>query len=146
MPSHFDGQLALDVPRDWEELTVVRYEAPRRRSAEPALPPARAELSLVKMRDDEELGAHAERRLAEVAMASEGFLLRTLAPTELEGRAAFTAEVASLVDGVPVEHQVLFVQLRERRAAMLTLRAARSDLPQLAPLFRRMLASVHVAR
>ncbi|MSP25692.1 MAG: DUF1795 domain-containing protein [Myxococcales bacterium] len=146
MAIHLDGQLAFDVPRDWQEQTVVRYAPPQRGPGEASSQAPELALTSDAMGADETITDHAERRLHDLAKLSDGFVLRSLERADFEARPAVRAVFGASIGGVACEHHAVFVQLRERRAATLILRAPRRDLAQLEPLFQRMLASVRVAR
>jgi hypothetical protein len=144
MARHHDPLLSFDVPRDWVDRSEVRYEMPARTADEKS--PGRAVLARDRLRADEDLRAYVERRLAEIAAAGEGFVLRAVEPGAADQRPAVNMRYATVEDGVPCEHRALAVQLAEDVVATLTLSAARTELAQLEPLFDRMLSSVSVGR
>ena len=136
---HDDSLLSFDVPRDWLDKSEVRYEMPVRPGEEGSS--GRAVLVRDLLADSEDLGAFVERRMRSVAEVAEGFVLRGVTSTPVGVRPAIETCHATVEAGVPWEHRGLHVQVAERRVAILTLSAARTELAHLEPLFERMLAS-----
>lgn len=143
MSLHRGPSLGFDLPRDWEDRTILRYEAPVRPGATGLASPASATVERGRMQPDEDLARHVERRLRDLA-TREGFLVREVAATRLEDHPAARVRYASVPEGVPTEHFALLVQLRDRVVATLTLSAPRTELAQLEPLFERMLERARI--
>jgi len=143
MARHQGSSLSFEYPRDWQDKSEVRYEAPPRSGATGERSPGRAVLRRDHLRSEESLVAFVERTLRALASA-DGFVIRDVAETRVGDHPASLVRFASVEASVPYEHRTLFVALTERGVAMLTVSAPRTELAQLDPLFERMLASVRV--
>lgn len=143
MARHRSPILSFDYPRDWEDRSEVRYEAPTRPAPSGAASPGRAVVRRSRLLNDETLLSFVERELRVLA-ALDGFVIREVLETRVEERSASLVRYATLEASVPYEHRLLFVPLSDRGVALFTLSAPRSEQAQLEPLFERMLASVAV--
>ncbi|MBM4358515.1 MAG: DcrB-related protein [Deltaproteobacteria bacterium] len=141
MARHRGPLLSFDYPRDWEDRTEVRYEAPLRRGLDGEMSPGRAVLTTARLAADETLAVHVERHLARLA-SEPGFVIRSVLDALVDDRAAVRVDYASTAGGLPLEHRALFVVARDRDVAVLTLSSPRTELAQLGPLLDRMLSSV----
>ena len=141
MPRHQDRVVSFDVPRDWEDRSVIAYRAPSEQSG--------LATNIVVTRDvlgaNEDLLAYAERNVD--ALAAKVDELEVL-DCEEQYVARQLAIVAKLVSGKGEEavlQRMLFVELPRRRVVTVTLTARRDDEEQCSPLFDRIVSSVSFA-
>jgi hypothetical protein len=88
------------------------------------------------------LAAYADRQLGTLRKRLDGFELRAHEPRALAAGAAVTLRLGSGEGEGAFEQWVTMVELPGRQVVSLTLTAPMDDLPQLAPLFERILATV----
>ncbi|HHH10481.1 MAG TPA: DUF1795 domain-containing protein [Sorangium sp.] len=136
MGKHQDGYVSFDVPRDWDERTVVTYAAPKRADGTSA-----ARVVVTHRKHDGALAALVTNYLRVSATQLPGFVLRERQPITLAGRVAISASFAS--DGY--ERRLLAVPVRPDLAALIVLTAREQDAAAMAPLFERMLSSITVS-
>ena len=142
MARHQDPRVSFDVPRDWEDRSVVAYAAP---DGPRGASGANLVLTRDKLREDEELAAYAGRHTLALAQRLDGFVLEAHNTVELDGRPAVSVSFASNGAGGELEQRMVIVQLAERQLMTVTVTAPGEDAAQLAPLFERILSSVRFA-
>jgi hypothetical protein len=142
MPRHDDPMVSFDVPRDWDNRTIIAYAAP---AGEDDKSSANLVMTRDRLRDDEDLVAYAERHLDTLAARMKGFTVLGSKDEQVGGRPALTVSFSSKGQDEPLVQRLTMVALADRRVASFTLTAPESQLDQLAPLFGRILASVSFA-
>ncbi len=139
MARHQDPLVSFDVPRDWEDRTVVAYAAPARDDQ-------RATANLVMTRDrlpeDEDLEAYVARQTAGLELRLKGFVLDDKTETHISERPAIKLSFTSNGPGGPLDQRLIIVALADRAVASFTLTAPMSEAAQCGPLFDRMVASI----
>jgi hypothetical protein len=142
MPRHDDPWVSFDVPRDWDNRTIIAYAAPA--SADGT---STANLVMTRdcLRDDEDLVAYAERHLDTLSGRMKGFSLLDSKDEQVGGRPALTVSFSSKGADEPLIQRLTMVALADRAVVSFTLTAPESQLDQLAPLFERILSSVSFA-
>src|SRR4051794_16408832 len=92
MPRHEQRDITFDVPRHWDDKTIVAYGAP-------AAPGQAVAANLVMTRDalreGESLGRYADRQLAEMAKRLDGFELGRRDDLTVGGAAAVSIRFAT---------------------------------------------------
>jgi hypothetical protein len=140
MPRHVDPLLSFDVPRDWQDRTVVAYAAPGADGATAA--------NLVMTRDeldeDEDFEGYADRQLAALAQRLKGFALEKRAKLEIGGRPAIGLSFVSRGANGMLVQRLTIVALPDRKIAAFTTTVPERDAEQLDPLFDHILASVRL--
>ncbi len=142
MPRHDDPLVSFDVPRDWDNKTIIAYAAP-------VGPGGGATANLVMTRDrlrpDEDLLAYADRHVDELAKRLSGFSLIDSHDAEVAGRPAIHVSFQSDADDGALRQRLTMVLLPDRLVAAFTFTAPERDVDQLEPLFERILSSVRFA-
>jgi hypothetical protein len=140
MPRHIDKRISFDVPRDWEDRTMVAYAAAENSDG------ARANLVVTHttLPDDHDLQSYARHQLDELADRLDGFVLRNSVNEELAGRPAIVHSFGCEGSEVALEQKLIMTQLPERVVVSVTLTAPRSDAAQLRPLFDRILSTMKI--
>ncbi|MBI4954317.1 MAG: DcrB-related protein [Myxococcales bacterium] len=138
MPRHDDGEVGFDVPRDWDNRTLVAYAAPQRPGQEQA---ANLVVSRERLPEGEGLEGYAARQVAELAERLEDFQLLAHGGRELGGQPALSLRFSSKGRDGRFE-QTLVLAAVGRRVFAFTMSAPERDVAQVGPLFERMLASV----
>jgi hypothetical protein len=139
MPRHEQRDLSFDVPRHWEDRTIVAFAAP----AEPGQAVA-ANLVMTRdtLRERETLGGYADRQLAELAKRLDGFELLRRDETTLGGAPAVALRFAARASSGPLEQRLVVVEARRRGVFCFTATTARADAEQNGPLFDRILGTI----
>lgn len=139
MPRHDDPLVSFDVPRDWDNKTIIAYTAP-------ATPGGATTANVVMTRDrlrpNEDLLAYADRHVDELAKRLSGFVLLDSHDAEVAGRPAIHVSFQSDAQDGPLRQRLTMVLLVDHVVAAFTFTAPERDLDQLAPLFDRILSSV----
>jgi hypothetical protein len=142
MPRHEDPLVSFDIPRDWENKTIIAYAAP-------PSPGGEIRANLVMTRDrlqaHEDLEDYAERHVDELAKRMRGFALLGSSEAELGGRPAIHVSFSSDTQDGPLVQRLSLVLLPEQQVAAFTLTAPQRDIGQLTPLFDRIMQSVRFA-
>jgi len=142
MARHQDSLVSFDVPRDWEDRTVVAYAAPARDDQ-------RATANIVVTRDrlpeDEDLEAYVARQAAGLELRLKGFVLDEMGECKVAGRPATRLTFTSNGQGGKLDQRLYVVALADRAVASFTMTAPMTEASQCGPLFDRMLASISLA-
>lgn len=142
MPRHDDAMVSFDVPRLWEDRTIVAYRAPTEGDAvAPNVVVTREHLP-----SDADFVTFAENQLDEVARQLDGFVLHGTRELEVDGLPAVSVGFTSEDQGALVAQRMTMVQLPGGRVITVTMTAAQADLAQVAPLFERILDSFSFKR
>ena len=142
MPRYEQRDVSFDVPRHWDDKTLVAFAAP----AQPgqALAP-----NLVMTRDQlgdaDTLDSYADKQLAELAGRVEGFELVKREHTSLGGAPAIALRFRARADKGTIEQRLVLAQGRRRGVFCFTATMSKADAEQYGPLFDRMLGSVRFA-
>lgn len=141
MPRYENGQLSFDVPRDWEDRTIVSFAAPQKQG-EKTTP------NIVVVRDTlapgEDIHGYADRQLVEMARRFEGFSFRKRRELSIGTVAAVEFRFGWTSQSGAVENRQVHVATDERSVISITATMARKDASKLGPLFDRIFASVIV--
>ena len=139
MPRHTDPLISFDVPRDWENRSIIAFAAPETDDGRGA---ANVVVTRDRLRDDQELIDYAERHLDELEASMEGFFLLNSIQEEVGGKTAFTMSFESDGPNGSLIQRLTMVQLDGRVVVSFTLTAPAREVEQLSPLFDRMVASI----
>jgi hypothetical protein len=143
MPRHDQKDVSFDVPRHWEDKTLVAFAAPAR-------PGQRSTASLVMTRDAlldrEDLREYGDRQLAELAQKLDGFELVKKEDTTLGGFKAIVLRFMAKASSGPIVQRLVVVEGRRRAVFCFTATTAKTDFEQNDPLFDRILSSVRFAQ
>jgi hypothetical protein len=141
MPQHQDTLVSFDVPRDWEDRTIIAYRAPVQGDGRaPNLVMTRDRLA-----DEEDFASYVERQVSELAKQLKGFRLLGSKDDQVGGRDAISLSfTTSSPDGVLVQ-RLTIVPIGRARIASFTLTAPESEIARVAALFERILTSVTFA-
>lgn len=141
MARHEDRYISFDLPRNWEDRSVVAYAAPTE-------PNRSANANLVVTRDqlegDQQLSTYVDEQIAKLKHRLSGFVMRKRHDHAIDDFPASIVEFGSSGSAGPLEQQLIVVQLPERVALSMTLTAPRPDADQLKPLFDRIASSLRV--
>lgn len=139
MPRHEQRDISFDVPRHWDDKTIVAYAAP----AQPGQAVA-ANLVMTRdsLRDGETLAQYADRQLAEMAKRLDGFELAGREETTLGGSPAVVIRFTSRAVSGPLAQRLVMIQGRRRGVYCLTATCAQADAAQNEPLFDRILGTL----
>jgi hypothetical protein len=139
MARHEQNDVSFDVPRHWEDKTLVAYASPPRDGHATAA-------NLVMTRDvlDERdtLGDYADRQLAELAKRLDRFELVKREETTLGGVPAIVLRFGSKAAAGPLLQRLAVVEGRRRSVYCFTATTPKADAAQNDPLFDRILGSV----
>ena len=139
MPRHEQRDVSFDVPRHWDDKTLVAFAAPARAGQNAAA-------SLVMTRDTlgdhDTLAGYADRQLAELARRVDGFELIGRQEVTLGGLAGVAMRFACDASSGPLEQRLVVVEGRRRSLFCFTATTPKADAAQNGPLFDRILASV----
>ena len=139
MARHEQNDVIFDVPRHWEDKTLVAYASPPRDGQATAA-------NLVMTRDAlderETLGDYADRQLAELARRLDGFELVRREETTLGGLPAIVLRFGSKAAAGPLLQRLAVVEGRRRAVYCFTATTPKADAEQNDPLFDRILGSV----
>lgn len=139
MPRHQQGNVTFEVPRHWEDKTIVAFSAPSR----PGQPTA---ASFVMTRDTladaDTLATYADRQLAELSKRVDAFELVEKREMQVAGARAVSLRFTSKALAGPLVQRLVIVEDRRRALVCFTATAPKADAAQLEPLFDRMIAGV----
>ena len=139
MPRHEQRDITFDVPRHWDDKTIVAYAAPTRAGQEIA---ANLVMTRDALRDGETLAQYADRQLAEMAKRMDGFELIRRDELTIGGAHAVAVRFASRGSGGPLEQRLVVVEGRRRSVFCFTATTAKADADQNNPLFDRILGTI----
>lgn len=141
MPRHQQGNVSFEVPRHWEDKTIVAFAAPSR-------PGQSTSASFVMTRDTlgdaDSLASYADRQLAELSRRVDGFELVEKREATIGGARAFSLRFTSKAQAGPLVQRLVVIEDRRRAVVCFTATAPKADAAQLEPLFDRMLAGVRL--
>ncbi len=143
MPRHEDPLVSFDVPRDWDDRTIIAYAAP---TPEGKKTTANLVMTRDRLRDDEDLVQYAERHVETLSERMVDFKVLGSRDGEVDGLPALTVSFSSKGAEARLVQRLTMIALADRQVASFTLTAPESELDQIAPLFQRILSSVRFKR
>ncbi|NUQ77981.1 MAG: DUF1795 domain-containing protein [Polyangiaceae bacterium] len=138
--SRYDSRdISFDVPRHWEDRTMVAFSAPPR-------PGQATAPNLVMTRDSlgpgESLDGYADRQISELSKRLQEFELLGRRERTLGGQPAEELHFEWLGQSGVLEQRLVIAMGRRRQLYCLTATAAKADAEQLEPLYERILSTV----
>lgn len=138
--SRYDARdVAFDVPRHWDDKTMVAFSAPPR-------PDQATAPNLVMTRDrlapGDTLVGYADKQLSELSKRLQGFELMGRSERTLGGQPALSLHFEWVGQAGPLEQRLVIVTGRRRQLYCFTATVAKADAEQLEPLFERILSTV----
>lgn len=141
MPRHEQRDISFDVPRHWDDKTIVAYAAP-------AQPGTKVAANLVMTRDalreGESLSGYADRQLTEMAKRLDAFELGKREETTLGGAPAVVIHFTARGAAGPLVQRLVVVEGRRRGVFCFTATTAKVDAEQNNPLFDRILSTIRL--
>jgi hypothetical protein len=132
--------VSFDVPRDWQDRSVVAFAAPKPKGQAAA---ANVLLSREPLGDAPDLTTYANRQLIELAKRIEGFSLIDRRDTTFSGRPAVEIRFES-TPAAPVVQRMVMIAAGQTVLSF-TATAAKDEVAKLESTFERILSSVKVA-
>ncbi|APR86661.1 hypothetical protein A7982_12010 [Minicystis rosea] len=139
MPRHEQRDITFDVPRHWDDKTIVAYAAPPQPGQAVA---ANLVMTRDTLRDGETLAQYADRQLTEMAKRLDAFELVGREDTAVGGSPATVIRFTARAVSGPLAQRLVVIQGRRRGVYCLTATSARADAAQNDPLFDRILGSI----
>jgi hypothetical protein len=139
MPRHEQRDISFDVPRHWDDKTIVAYAAPPQAGQAIA---ANLVMTRDALKDGENLAQYADRQLAELAKRVDAFELIRREDLTLGGAPAVSVRFAARAAGGPLEQRLVVVEGRRRSVYCFTATTAKADADQNNPLFDRILGTI----
>lgn len=139
MPRYEQRDVSFDIPRHWDDKTLVAFAEPptEGRQSTPSLVMTRDALG-----DAATIGEYADRQLAELAQRLDGFELSKKEVTKIGGLTGVAIHFTSKGQSGPLEQRLVVVLGHRRSIYCFTATAPLADAPQSNPLFDRILGSV----
>lgn len=141
MPRYQDASLQFDVPRDWEDRTIVVFSAPAR-------PGQERTTNIVVTREaldaGDSLEDYASHQLDLLSDRMDDFELLERESRTIGGRPAVLLRIGSASEGASFEQRLTLVELPRRVVATFTLTIPEQDVAQMGPLYDRILATIRV--
>ncbi len=139
MPRHEQPDVSFDVPRHWDDKTLVAYAAP---ASEGRATAANLVMTRDVLGERETLGDYADRQLSELAKRLEGFELVRREETTLSGVPAIALRFASRAPAGPLLQRLVVAEGRRRSVYCFTATTPKADAAQNDPLLDRILSTV----
>ena len=139
MPRHQTGNVSFEVPRHWEDKTIVAFSAPSRPGQSTA---ASFVMTRDTLADSDTLASYADRQLTELAQRLDAFELVDKRETTVSGAKAIAMRFTSKALPGPLLQRLIVVEDRRRAVVCFTATAPKADAAQLEPLFDRMVAGI----
>lgn len=141
MPRFEHADVSFDVPRDWEDRSVVAFAAPVK-AGQPAAS------NLVMTRDTlapgEDIVRYGDRQLVELAKRLEGFQLQSRQEISVGGQKALELRFDWRGQLGPLEQRLVVVSGRKPTVLSFTATMAKGEAARLNPMFDRIFASMKV--
>lgn len=141
MPRYEHPDARFDVPRDWDDRTVVAFAAPEK-------PGQATNANLVMTRDKlapgEDVRRYGDRQLVELARRLDGFQLHDRQETTISGQPAMELRFGWMGQSGPLEQRLLFVAGRKPAVLSFTATMAKGEAPRLGRVFDRIFASLEI--
>ncbi|MFO0759147.1 MAG: DcrB-related protein [Byssovorax sp.] len=139
MARHEQPDVSFDVPRHWEDKTLVAYAAPPQ-------PEKATTANLVMTRDSlldrEMLADYADRQLTELSARLDDFELDRREQTTLGGQPAIILRFTSRSQSGTLVQRLCMVEGRRRLVYCFTATSPKADQAQNDPLFDRILGTL----
>ena len=139
MARYEHSDVTFDVPRDWNDRSVVAF-------AEPSKAGQRTAANVVLSRDTlpkgETLMSYADKQLVELAKGMNGFDLRKREQKKLGGRDAIELRFGWVGGNGPIEQRLTMVAGPKDKVLTFTTTVTRSEAGKFDAVFDRILASV----
>jgi len=139
MARYEHSDVTFDVPRDWNDRSVVAF-------AEPAKEGQRTAANVVLTRDTlpkgQTLKSYADKQLVELAKGMNGFDLRKREEMQLGGREAIEIRFGWVGGNGPIEQRLTMVQGAKGKVLSFTTTVTRDQASKFDAVFDRVLASV----
>jgi len=142
MPRYQDDTLQFDVPRDWQDRTIVAFAAPARPGQDRT---SNLVMTREQLAETETLATYVDRHLLGLSERLEGFEIVERESRQMGDRPAVAVRIRSGDSDASVEQQMCMVELPRRVVASFTLTAPDEDADQMLPLFERILSTVRVS-
>lgn len=139
MPRHQQGNVTFEVPRHWDDKTIVAFSAPSRPGQSTA---ASFVMTRDTLQDADTLATYADRQLAELSKRVDGFELIEKRELQVAGARAVSLRFTSKALAGPLSQRLVIVEDRRRAVVCFTATAPRADAAQMDPLFDRMITGV----
>jgi hypothetical protein len=141
MPRYQDETLQFDLPRDWQDRTIVAYAAPPRPGQERT---ANLVMTREGLSETETLASYVDRHLAQLGERLDGFELVARESRPVGDRPAVALRIRSGGSSGKFDQHMVMVELPRRMVASFTMTAPDEDAEQLGPLFERILSTVRL--
>lgn len=141
MPRYQGPELSFDVPRDWEDRTMVAYAAPLRPGQASA---ANLVMTRERLPAGETLASYVERHIEQLEQRLDRFALLSKQDHPVDGRPAVRIRFSSSGPNGRFEQHLTVIELPNRIVASLTMTTPQDDAGQMAPLFEHMLSTLQV--
>jgi hypothetical protein len=135
------GGIAFEVPRHWEDRSIVAFAAPKAPGQEQS---SNLVMTRDQLLDGESLGDYADRQLGELAHRVDDFVLTDRFDKEIDGHQAVELRFASRGKNGPVMQRMVIAATPKREILCFTATAPSADIAQMGPLFDRILASIRL--
>src|SRR4051794_20442482 len=117
MPRHAQGNLSFDVPRHWEDKTIVAFSAPARPSQSTS---ASFVMTRDTLADSDTLASYADHQLAELSRRVDGFELVEKRESAIAGARAFSLRFTSKALAGPLVQRLVVIEDKRRAVVCLT--------------------------
>ncbi|MEZ4295258.1 MAG: DcrB-related protein [Polyangiaceae bacterium] len=141
MPRHQQGNVSFEIPRHWEDKTIVAFSAPSRGGKDAA---GSFVMTRDRLEETDTLASYADRQLAELGKRVDGFELLEKRELSVGGARAVSLRFASKAAAGPLVQRLVIVEDRRRAVVCFTATAPKADASQLEPLFDRMISGVRL--
>ena len=141
MPRYQDESIQFDLPRDWQDRTIVAFAAPARPGQERT---ANVVMTREELATSETLSAYVDRHVEQLTERLEGFELVERESRPLAGRSAVLLRIRSGSAPEKFEQRLTLLELPRRVVATITLTTPAEDAAQMGPLFDRILSTLRI--
>jgi hypothetical protein len=143
MSRYESRDVTFDVPRHWEDRTLVAFAAP-------AKPGQATAPNMVMTRDtlgaEETIGSYADKQLTELSKRLEGFELDERKEDTFGGQPGVELRFTWQGSAGKLEQRLVMVAGRRRSVCCFNATMAKADAEQLNPLFDRIISTIKFPR
>lgn len=143
MSRYESRDVIFDVPRHWDDRTLVAFAAP-------AKPGQATAPNMVMTRDtlgaEETIQSYADKQLAELSKRLEGFELDERKEMTLGGQPGVELRFSWVGSNGKLEQRLAMAQGRRRAVYCFNATMAKADADQMNPLFDRIMATIRFPR
>jgi hypothetical protein len=139
MPRYESQDVAFDVPRDWEDRSVVAFASPTAASSGPA---PNVVLTRESLEASDTIASYADRQLVELAKRLEGFELVERRDFALAGLPAVELRFSWHGEATKLTQRMLLVADRRRAAFSVTATSATAEMSRNDATFDRVFSSL----